>query len=149
MENREKNDMKTIDYRLIPKTFVHCSNSGCTRAAYCLRQVAFRNVDESRRTVSVLNPRLAQGEDCTEYLTSELQLFKRGLTHLFDNIPMKAAREIRDTLYYHFGNTQYYRIVNGERAISPREQVYIERVLQANGVSGLEAYDAEEYRFFV
>lgn len=141
--------MKTIDYNLIPKTFVHCCNSGCTRAADCLRQVAFRSVDDSRRTISVLNPRLTQGEGCEEYLTSEPQSYKRGLTHLYDNMTMKTAQGVRRTLYAHYGNTQYYRVVNGERLIPPDEQQYISRVLEHYGITGHDIYDQEEYRLDV
>lgn len=141
--------MKTIDYNLIPQNFLHCCNSECTRAEHCLRQVAFRSLNDSRKEIRILNPRLTPGETCRDYCTSEPQVFRRGLTHLYDNMTLKTAKNVRATLYTHFGNTQYYRIVNGERAVSPDEQAYICRVLKRNGITDQDVFDGEELRLVV
>ena len=141
--------MKTIDYNLIPQNFVHCCNSECTRAKDSLRQLAYRSLDDSRKEIRILNPHQTQGEACTEYHTSEPQLFRRGLTHLYDNMTVRMAKSVRATLYSHFGNTQYYRIVNGERALSPGEQAYIRRVLERNGIANQDVFDEEELRLAI
>ena len=139
--------MNMTDYRLIPKTFVHCSNGGCTRAADCLRQMAFRSVNDiNRMAIYVLNPLLACGDECGEYLPAKPQPYKRGMSRLYDNMTVTTARSVRRTLHMHFGNAQYYRIVNGLRPISPDEQLYIGRVLREHGVGDSDIYDAEELR---
>ncbi len=123
---------------------MHCCRAGCPRAGECLRQIAFQQLEESVESVRVLNPRRAQDEDCPYYLKAEKVLYKRGLSRLYDDMTTVVARKVRGDLYGHFGNTQYYRIINGERPVSPAEQKYIASVLRRHGVKSANVYDEEE-----
>ena len=97
-----------------------------------------------RAEVYIINPgHLASltGEECPFFLLDQPQRFARGITCLFDDIPLRKAETIKSQLIAHLGRNTYYRCKQKKRLVRPKEQAYIKKLFLAQGITEEPKYD--------
>lgn len=144
--------MKTdLDYKAIPRGFVHCFNERCPKADACLRHLAAQRCTAEIPFVTVVNPMrvLAADARCPHFKTVEKIRVAWGIKSLFDKLPHKVATGVRSQVISYFGKTQYYRIYRKERIISPEGQRNISLIFSRYGIAEAPEYDSysEVYRW--
>lgn len=140
----------------IPQGYAHCfaGKDSCSRADSCLRAIAARLLTESKeppsQTVHTVNvfflEQLTDRDACPLYRSSEPRRYAKGMTHLFDELPLKQARVVRQKVVNSFSCERYfYHSRNGHRLISPKEQQKIAKVFRNTGLDLLPKFDGYEY----
>lgn len=81
------------------------------------------------------------GEECPFFLLDQPQRFARGITCLFDDIPLRKAETIKAQLIAHLGRNTYYRCKQKKRLVKPKEQAYIKKLFLAQGITEEPCYD--------
>ena len=138
-----------IQLKDIPKDYTFClSASACPHHATCLRALAARALTESGDTkqmvVYTVNPNVAStaGEDCRYYRDNTPVRYAKGMTHIFDEVPVRAEKTVRRKVMACFSCRNYYFLSRkGERLIRPEEQQAIDRVFQAHVPTLKPKYD--------
>lgn len=133
-----------IDYNEFPAGFAHCFNEQCRRGETCLRRQLALRIPKERGCVCVVNPahlESATGESCSFFLLDQPQRYARGISHLFDDVPLRKAQVIKSQILAYLGRTNYYRCKRGERLVKPDEQAYILKLFRAQAVDGEPKYD--------
>lgn len=133
----------------IPKGYALClSADACARHTTCLRALAAQALAESGQTepavVQAVNPNLgvSAGKSCPLYRDSHPVRYAWGMTHLFDDIPLKQARELRRKIMGCFScETYFYQSRKGERPITPDEQKAITAAFRSTGLTDEPRYD--------
>ena len=98
------NDSTTFDYSRVPRSFAHCFNDDCHRAAACLRHLAAKNIPAELRQVEIINPRNIPTEgECPHFMPLTQVRIAWGTQGLFDRIPHKEAVAMRREIIAHFG----------------------------------------------
>lgn len=145
-----------ISLENIPKEYVYCfaDKKTCPKVDTCLRAIAVQLLAASGmpqptdlRTVNALYVRqLPSPAACPLYRHNEPERYARGMTHLFDEIPLKHAPSIRKRVIRCFtSETLFFRSRKGERLISPEEQRAILKVFQSMGLDITPVYDEFTY----
>ena len=115
-----------FNYDEFPGRFAHCLNEKCVRRDTCLRHQVWLRVPQTRGGVYIINPgHLASltGEECPFFLLDQPQRFARGITCLFDDIPLRKAETIKSQLIAHLGRNTYYRCKQKKRLVRPKEHI--------------------------
>ncbi|MCD8270855.1 MAG: DUF6078 family protein [Parabacteroides sp.] len=138
-----------FNYNEFPSTFSHCFNEKCTRGDKCLRrQVAFR-MPKERGGVYAISPvylEALDGKECPFFLLDEPQRFAKGITNLFDDLPLRKVEIIKSKLIVHWGRSTYYRCKQKKRLVKPSEQAYVKKLFLAQGIKDEPRYDEyQEY----
>ncbi len=138
--------MKNFDYTAVPYGFIHCLNAGCPQAHECLRHLAAQHIPAEVKSFTALNPAFCSTPEapCPHYKSAVAVRFARGITHLYDELPYRAAVAIKQELIFSFSRSRYYRINRKELHISPKEQAIIARIFRKHGVTTEPQYDAFE-----
>lgn len=147
-----------ISLQDIPKKYALCfaGKNTCPKAQTCLRAIAAQLLGESEGrpspVIDTVNPiyigRLASPEDCACYRSSEPARFAKGMTRLFDEIPLKQAHLIRMKVMRCFScESVFYQSRKGTRLISPEEQEAILHVFRSAKLDITPQYD--EFRYEV
>lgn len=131
------------------KHYLVCYREQCERHQHCLRWLAGPYVPETdnvQTCVNVMNKEVREGR-CPFFKSDEPVRMKRGLKHLYDDIPKRVGTAIRLELDSHYGHTMYYKYRNGELPITPDMQRCIAEVCQRHGWTVEPVYDetTEEY----
>lgn len=140
----------------IPKGYAHCfaGPGNCPKADSCLRAIAARLLTRSEeppsQTVNTVNAmyvaQLADRATCPLYCPSEPLRYAKGMTHLFDELPLKQAANVRRKVVNCFSCERYfYHSRNGSRLISVKEQQKIAKVFHATGLDLTPKFDGYEY----
>lgn len=136
----------------VPNGYAHCfaGKDICPKASTCLRAIAAQLQSESQEpqpaTITTVNalylkqlPNLAS---CSEYRSNQPVHYAKGMTHLFDELPLKQAHSIRLKVLYCFSCESYfYRSRRGTRLISPQEQHAIANVFRSSGLGITPKFD--------
>lgn len=125
-----------------PITFIFCFNKECSKKKDCLHFQA-GSVQVKRPIITTVNYNVTTncGDVCPYFKKIEIKEYIKGMTQLYDNIPMKQVDGIRNELVSHFGKTTYYRYIKGEKLLSPEEQQYISQVFIHQGITQEPQYD--------
>lgn len=118
-----------FNYDEFPGRFAHCLNEKCVRRDTCLRHQVWLRVPQTRGGVYIINPgHLASltGEECPFFLLDQPQRFARGITCLFDDIPLRKAETIKSQLIAHLGRNTF-TAVNKRSAWSGRKSRHISK----------------------
>lgn len=138
-----------FDYRSAPVGYVHCLKGECQQAMNCLRYQLTLRMPAERPFVTVVNPANVNNnsEVCPYFREDKTIRLAYGMTHLYDSLTYKQANAVKRQLYTYFGRSMYYRIRNKERAITPKEQAFIQTVFERNGVEEKPTFDTyvEQY----
>ena len=140
----------------IPQEYAHCfaGKDNCPKADSCLRAIAARILTESKepqpQTVNTVNDlylkQLTTQTSCPLYRSSEPARYAKGMTRIFDELPVKQAASVRSRVIGCFSCERYfYHSRNGKRLISPEEQRKIANVFRSTGLGITPQFDGYEY----
>lgn len=136
----------------IPPGYAHCfvGMDNCPKAGSCLRAIAARLLTESKEpqpativTVNALHlAQLPARTVCPLYRSNEPLRYAKGMTHLFDELPLKQAVVVRPRIVNCFSCESYFYLSRkGERLISPEEQQKIVKVFRKAGPEFIPKFD--------
>lgn len=140
----------------IPTGYAYCfaGKDSCPKAATCLRAIAARILTESKESqpqiINTVNAlyvqQLAEQTSCALYRPSEPLRYAKGMTHLFDELPVKQATSIRNRIIGCFSCERYFYLSrNGSRLINVEEQRKIEHVFRSAKLESTPKFDSYEY----
>lgn len=140
----------------VPHGYEYCfaGKDKCPKATTCLRAIAAQllseSEDEQPQSVNAVNPfyveRLSEEASRTCYRPNAPLRYAKGMTHLFDEVPLKLASTLRLGVMGCFScERYYYHCRKGERLITPEEQRRIARVFKAAGIETKPKFDSYEY----
>ncbi|WP_455967331.1 DUF6078 family protein [Bacteroides fluxus] len=140
----------------VPNGYDYCfaGKDKCPKAATCLRAIAAQllseSEDEQPETVRAVNPfyveRLPDYSSCGRYRSSEPLRYAKGMSRLFDEIPLKQVSIVRLRVMGCFScERYYYHCRKGERLITPEEQQRIVGVFNRAGIGTKPKFDSYEY----
>lgn len=145
-----------IQQHEIPYGYAHCfaGKDRCPQAGTCLKAIAARLLAESKepqpQTVHAVNAlyveQLADLSACAQYRSSEPVRFAKGMTHLFDDLPVKQATAVRRKVMGCFScERNFYHCRKGSRLISPEEQQKIAHLFLTANLGITPQFDSYEY----
>lgn len=138
----------------MPKDYIYCpaADGACPRAPQCLRAIAYRQLTATEASakpgpIRIVHPacvaRAADG--CDYYRDSTPVRFARGMTNMFEDLPLKQARIVRRKVMTCFSCESYFYLSRkGERLITPAEQKAIRSAFRSAGVETAPQYDGYE-----
>lgn len=140
----------------VPRSYAYCfaSKDTCPKATTCLRAIATTLLAESKekqpQTLSTVNEwfikQLPDLNDCPLYRSSEPLRHARGMTRLFDEVPMKKMSTVRPRVVACFSSERYFYFArNGSRLITVEEQRKVARVFRSAGLDFAPQFDSYEY----
>lgn len=140
----------------VPNDYAYCfaGKDNCPQAATCLRAIAAQLLSESKEpqpaTINTMNAlyvqQLPSPAACTLYRSSEPVRFAQGMTHLFDELPLKQAQLARRRVMGCFSCESYfYSSRNGRRLITLQEQQAIHNVFRSMGLNIAPKFDRFRY----
>lgn len=133
----------------VPYGFARCYQERCPKKESCLRWIVAQREDTEAISIPIINPRLIPEEaaQCTYFLTMQKQRVAWGVKHLFDEVPAKQLRPMKNRVMGFIGRTRYYRIYRMEQGLTPADQQFIADLFRQNGLSIEPVYDhfTEEY----
>lgn len=140
----------------IPQYYAYCfiGKDLCPKASTCLRaiaaQVATESEEEPKGMIKTINPlyvqRLPQPDSCKYYRSSKPVRYAKGMTQLFEDLPLKQSRLVRQQVMRCFSCVSlFYQSRKGIRLITPQEQQNIRNVFRSAGVQGEPKFDGYEY----
>ena len=94
-----------------------------------------------RAEVYILSIRATLHLSPAKSVLDQPQRFARGITCLFDDIPLRKAETIKSQLIAHLGRNTYYRCKQKKRLVRPKEQAYIKKLFLAQGITEEPQYD--------
>lgn len=136
----------------IPKGYTYCfAGKGiCPKADTCLRAIAAQLLAESRKpqppTLNTVNTlyleQLPSPAACALYRSNEPVCYAKGMTRLFDELPLKQAHPVRLKVMSCFScESSFYQSRKGIRLISPQEQEAILNVFRSAGLGITPKFD--------
>lgn len=135
----------------IPKGYALCfaDKTTCPKAESCLHAIAAQVLSQSPRPesiIQVVNPyylrSLATPEQCKYYRNNRPVRFATGMTHLFDELPLKLSAQVRRNVMTCFSCESYfYSSRKGARLITPEEQQRIRDVFRKAGIKTDPTFD--------
>ena len=123
-----------------------CFVEHCPLREQCLRWLVGRYADPSLYAVMSINP-FYQGvgtQQCSKFRDSQRVMLKYGFTHLYEDMPSRIEKPIRQRLYVCFGRKRYFEMRKGERPVTPDQQKQIIDVCRQCGWQGPIVYDGEQ-----
>ena len=140
---------KELAFSDVPNNFLWCINRQCSKAETCLRQLAERLSPEELISCSTINPKhLAKFKNECPYFCSNKQVrYARGFLGILENLTAKQTHFFINRVISNSSRRTYYRVRNGERALSPAEQQNIINILKECGVTFSIEFDSyfEDY----
>lgn len=139
-----------LDYKEVPRGYLHCLNAGCIRSADCLRFKAGAIADEDITSFSILNPAYAKKQnECHFFQSDEKVRYAYGISHLYDGLLHTIYIKLKKAVYNHFGHNTYYRIYRKEYPLRPQDQAAIRKLFLKEGIETEPVYDeyVERYEF--
>ena len=140
---------KELAFSDVPNNFLWCINRQCSKAETCLRQLAERLSPEELISCSAINPKhLAKFKNECPYFCSNKQVrYAKGFLGILENLTAKQTHFFINRVISNSSRRTYYRVRNGERALSPAEQQNIINILKECGVTFSIEFDSyfEDY----
>ena len=122
-------------FREMVRKGVVCQSQSCPKREHCLRNILKDYVPEQYPVatfVNLRNPRM-QSEDCPQFCPDEPVRMPLGLTRMYDDIPSRQARAIKQHLIGLFSRRRYYDYHSAHRPITPDIEATIRQTLLAFG----------------
>lgn len=147
-EETDLSYLKLRPYRFKCGIYLICIQQ-CSKAETCLRQLAERLSPEELISCSAINPKhLAKFKNECPYFCSNKQVrYARGFLGILENLTSKQTHFFINRVISNSSRRTYYRVRNGERALSPAEQQNIINILKECGVTFSIEFDSyfEDY----
>lgn len=141
-----------FDYGQVPGQFTHCFNPQCPKGENCLCRLVAIHLPDHIQTVKAVNPKAypANAEKCPHFRKADKVRLAWGTTTLFDNIPFKKARYVKNAVENLYSHATYDRIKHGVRSLPPKEQENIRQVFLRFDIKDTPIFDryTEEYIWF-
>lgn len=138
----------------IPKDYGYClqTSDSCPQAATCLRAKAAQLLLQNRKAktyyITCVHPCIlanAKDNECPLYRNDKPKMFARGMTKLFDNLPLKLSQPIKQKVKNCFSSERtYYKCRSGELLTSPEIQAEITRIFKSAGIEETSQFDSYE-----
>ena len=131
----------------VPHNFMCCLCAACPKAGGCLRHLAATECAPDREFFFCLNPNFpgAGSTDCSAFRPAEKLRFARGMTRMFDEIPLRKAMELKSRVVEYFGASRFYNyLVKGRYPVSPEDQEGVARLFAKAGIADPPVFDAYE-----
>lgn len=135
----------------IPKGYALCfaDKTTCPKAESCLRAIAAQALSQSPHPEGIIQTvnlhyirSLVSPDQCEYYRDSHPVRFAIGMTHLFDELPLKVATQVRRNVMACFSCESYfYSSRKGTRPITPEEQQHIRHVFGKAGIKTEPQFD--------
>ncbi len=144
----------SLTYSSIPRAFAHCAAETCQIKNECLRWKAYELLpSDLQERIPFINPKSVPpptDTDCSHFFKTELQRYAKGMKNILNSVPYHQVDALRREMIKYFGRATYYRCVNGERLITPKEQNNIKATFSDKGLSDDLPFDGyiENYSFF-
>ena len=134
-----------IDFAQIPDWWEVCQNTGCPKAAGCLRQLAFRNMPDTVTKWPCVMPWAMKDGECKSFFSSEKVRLARGFNKMFARVRNRDDKYNmrRDLTDYLGSKGSYYRYKDGERILNPEQQQWILQLFLRYGYE--EPLEFDEY----
>ena len=118
-------------FREMAKKGTVCESQSCPKREHCLRSILKDYVPEQYLVATVVNLRnpKMQSKDCPQYCPDEPVRMPLGLTHMYDDIPSRQARAIKQHLIALFSRKRYYEYHSAKRPIPPAIEATIRQTL--------------------
>lgn len=140
----------------IPQGYAHCfaGKNNCPKANSCLRAISAKllteSLEEQPQTINTVNAiyveRLPNRASCPLYRSSEPLRYAKGMTSIFDELPLKQAANVRRQVKAIFSCESYfYQSLNGSRLINLDEQRQIAHVFQSISPDLVPKFDGYKY----
>ena len=125
--------------------YLVCFIDSCPLHGQCLRWLVGQYADPSSVSFNAINPRNQQvgGEQCIMFRKNQRVVMKRGLTHLYLDMPGRVEYRVRQLLILMWGRKQYFEVRKGERLITPEMQEDVQDACRHHGWTGPIVYDGE------
>lgn len=126
--------------------YLVCFIDSCPLREQCLRWLVGQYAPTLPYAYNAINPRNPKigGGQCEMFRKNQRVVMKRGLTHLYDDMPGLMERRIRGLLIQWWGRKKYFEVRKGLRLITPEMQQDIEDACHHHGWQGPINYDGEE-----
>lgn len=131
----------------VPANFLCCLSTTCPKAGGCLRHLAGTTCDPDRECVPSLNPNYpsAGTADCRAFRSTEKLRYGRGMTRMFDEIPLRKAKDLKRRVVEYFGAGRFYNyLVKGRYPVTPKDQEGVARLFAKAGIADPPVFDAYE-----
>jgi len=145
-----------IQQKDIPQGYAHCfvGKDSCPQAESCLRAIAAKLLTESEeeqpKAVYSVNSlyieQLPEFASCSLYRSNTPVRYAKGMTHLFEELPLKLAPKVRRRVMACFSCERYfYHSRKGTRLIDPEEQRRIRNVFRTIAPELTPKFDSYEH----
>ena len=126
--------------------YLVCFIDSCPLREQCLRWLVGQYAPTLPYAYNAINPRNPKigGEQCEMFRKNQRVVMKRGLTHLYDDMPGLMERRVRGLLIQWWGRKKYFEVRKGQRLITPEMQQDIEDACHHHGWKDPINYDGEE-----
>lgn len=138
-----------FDYQSVPSGYLYCFNNQCIKKEKCLRHLVAVNCATQRLSLSIINPNRipADTSACPYFHGAEKVRMAWGFKPIFDQIPYRTAKAMRQQIIKHFGKTAYYRFYRQECPLMPEDQAYICRLFSQNGIQEEPEFERYTYQY--
>lgn len=128
---------------------VVCQSETCPLRQHCLRSIFRDYVPENYPVVTDINlrnPKMQQ-PDCPRYCPDHPLRMPLGLSQMYDDIPSRLARTIKNHFIALFSRKGYYQYHSAKRPVTPDIEATIRQTLLAFGWTQEPTFDSyvEEY----
>lgn len=126
--------------------YLVCFSESCPLRQQCLRWLVGQYADTQPLAYNAINPRNPHigGENCEMFRKNQRVIMKRGLTHLYLEMPGRMEYLIRQLLIQWWGRKKYFEARKGVRLITPEMQQDVADACRHHGWTGPIVYDDEE-----
>ena len=139
-ELQEEAFRKKVDHYLV------CFIESCPLHEQCLRWLVGQYADTMPLAYNAINPRnpVIGGEKCEMFRKNQRVKMKRGLKHLYHEMPGYMEHRIRLLRIQMWGRKKYFEIRRGDRLITPEQQEDVVDACHHHGWQGPIVFDGEE-----
>lgn len=135
-----------------PVTFPLCIVTDCPLVDRCLRRQALLELEGPRRdTLPIINPfDLTTGDACPHFLEAKTTAMAAGFRGAMGAMPSSNVAAAKAAIAEIFSLRTYFRLRNGERAMTPAEQQAVAEVLERLGAPAPVRFDRyyDDYVWF-
>lgn len=126
--------------------YLVCFSESCSLRQQCLRWLVGQYADTqplAYNAINLRNPTIG-GEKCEMFRKNQRVMMKRGLTHLYLEMPGRMEYLIRHLLILWWWRKKYFEVRKGVRLITPEMQQDVVDACRHHGWTGPIVYDGEE-----
>lgn len=141
-DNLQINQMKNMDFDLVPTGWPLCFRDECGQRDRCLRYQAGMAVPTEQLTATAVVPQPLTEAGCRAFHAIREERVAWGFTHLFDAVSHRDYAALRREVEQLLGSRYaYHRYHTGERKLREEQQRQIARLLAVHGYPSAPVFD--------